>query len=116
MSELRPSFDSTLIRRGSEAATFDEIAAFARMIEERPIAILLDDLSALEFLSDTKFQIARRTLRRRFRAMEEGELDTARGYLAKLERTNPEAAHRLRLLLGESFPIREDPPRTDEQP
>lgn len=102
---LPSDFDSTLIRRGSEAATFDEIAAFARMIEERPIATLLDDLSAIEFLSDTKFQIASRTLRRRLRAMEEAELETVRAQLAALERSDPLAAERLRLLVGESFQL-----------
>lgn len=102
---LPSDFDSTLIRRGSEAATFDEIAAFARMIEERPIATLLDDLSAIEFLSDTKFQIASRTLRRRLRAMEEAELETVRAHLAALERSDPLAAERLRLLVGESFQL-----------
>jgi hypothetical protein len=103
MSEFPPGFDSTLIRRGSAASTFDEIAAFARMIEERPIATLLDDLSAIEFLSDTKFQIARRALRRRLRAMEEAELETVRAHLAGLEGSNPTAADRLRLLVGVGF-------------
>jgi hypothetical protein len=95
-----PPYDSTLIRRGSEAATFGEIAAFAQMIETRPIETLLDDLCAVEFLSDAKFQIARRTLRRRLRSMSEGELATVRTHLETLERSDPAAAERLRLLTG----------------
>ena len=75
------------------------------MIEERPIATLLDDLSAIEFLSDTKFQIASRTLRRRLRAMEERELETVRAHLAALQRSAPLAAERLRLLVGQGVEL-----------
>lgn len=95
-----PSFDSTLIRRGAEAATFSEISAFAQMIEQRPITTLLDDLAGIEFLSETKFQVARRTLQRRLKAMETPELAIVRAHLAALERSDPDAAARLRLLLG----------------
>ena len=95
-----PSFDSTLIRRGAEASTFTEISAFAQMIEERPITTLLDDLAGIEFLSETKFQVARRTLQRRLKAMEPPELALVKAHLGALERTDPGAASRLRVLLG----------------
>ncbi len=100
MDDRVPDFDSTLIRAGSEASTFGEIAAFAQMIEERPIEVLLDDLAAIEFLSESKFQIASRTLRRRMKGMSEPELRIVRARLENLERTEPAAAERLRSLIG----------------
>lgn len=101
MRERTPDeLDSTLIRAGSEAATFNEVAAFARMIDQRPIGVLLDDLARLEFLSGTKIQIARRALRRRFASLPQAELDAVRAHLGSLERSDPDAAERLRVLIG----------------
>ena len=59
--------DSTLIRRGRHSVTLTEIIAFAKMLEERPLIKLLDELPELAQLSDTKFSLAVTTLRRRFR-------------------------------------------------
>ncbi|HEY0590190.1 MAG TPA: hypothetical protein VGF40_00370 [Thermoanaerobaculia bacterium] len=100
MPDRSPDFDSTLVRAGSEASTLGEITAFTQMIEERPLAQLLDDLAALEFLSETKFRIARRTLRRRVKAMSEGERALVQTRLRVLDRTDPAVAERLRDLLG----------------
>jgi hypothetical protein len=59
--------DSTLIRRGRSSVTLTEIIAFAKLLEQRPLATLLDELPELARLSDTKFSLAISTLRRRFR-------------------------------------------------
>jgi hypothetical protein len=91
--------DSTLIRRAAEASTFNEIAAFAKMIEQRPID-LLEDLAGVEFLSGAKFEIAKRTLRRRVREMKKREIAAIRDHLTELERADPAVAGRLRALLG----------------
>jgi hypothetical protein len=93
-------FDSTLIRAGSEASTLGEITAFTQMIGERPISVLLDDLATLEFLTETKFQLARRALERRIRGMGEEERGIIRTRLRTLERADPAAAERLRDLVG----------------
>ena len=60
-------FDSTLIRRGNDAATFREMADYAHMLEERPLAKLLMELPALAHLSSAKFDLTAAVLRRRFR-------------------------------------------------
>ena len=60
--------DSTLIRRGRDAVTFTDMVTFVRTLEERPIMKLLDELPDLARLSDTKFDLAMKTLRRRFHA------------------------------------------------
>ena len=59
--------DSTLIRRGRSSVTLTEIIAFAKVLEQRPLIKLLDELPELAQLSDTKFSLAVTTLRRRFR-------------------------------------------------
>lgn len=100
MPDRPADFDSTLIRAGSGASTFGEIAAFTQMIEERPLPLLLDDLAALEFLSETKFQIARRTLRRRIRGMTTEERGVIETRLRILDRADAPAAARLRELIG----------------
>ncbi|HUP50328.1 MAG TPA: hypothetical protein VNA04_16245 [Thermoanaerobaculia bacterium] len=66
---MRPKdFDSTLIRRGRKAATFADMVAFAQSVHERPFARLLEELPQLARLSDTKFNLATRVLRRRFQS------------------------------------------------
>jgi hypothetical protein len=59
--------DSTLIRRGRKATTFADMVAFTQSVHQRPFALLLEDLPALATLSDTKFNLATKVLRRRFR-------------------------------------------------
>ena len=59
-------FDSTLIRRGRKAVTFADMVAFTQSVHERPFTQLLQDLPDLARLSDTKFNLATRVLRRRF--------------------------------------------------
>ena len=60
-------FDSTLIRRGVQAATFPEMAEFAVTVEKRPLDKLLAELPRLAQLSDMKFSLARQVIRRRAR-------------------------------------------------
>lgn len=59
-------FDSTLIRRARTAVTFTDMADFASELDTRPIIKLLDELPELARLSETKFVLATRVLRRRF--------------------------------------------------
>lgn len=65
-------FDSTLVKRGREASSFADMVAFAQSVHERPFERLLEELPQLARLSDTKFNLATRVLRRRF----ESESDT----------------------------------------
>ena len=58
-------FDSTLVRRGFQATTFTEVAAFAATVEDRPLDKLLSDLPEIAQLSDVKFSLARQVIRRR---------------------------------------------------
>jgi hypothetical protein len=59
-------FDSTLIRRGRKATTFADMVAFTQSVHQRPFELLLQELPALARLSDTKFNLATKVLRRRF--------------------------------------------------
>ena len=61
--------DSTLIRRGTQAATLSEMAEFVTTIEQRPLGRLLEDLPGLAALSETKFHLARKVIRRRLRGL-----------------------------------------------
>lgn len=65
--------ESTLIRRGTQAATFREMVEFADLLENRPLSTLLGELPGIAALSNTKFHLATQILRRRFR--KESETD-----------------------------------------
>ena len=67
MEERIDPLDSTLIRRGRSALSISEMVAFVDMLEARPLLKLLEELPELARLSDAKFQLATKTLRRRFR-------------------------------------------------
>jgi len=60
-------FDSTLIRRGRSALSMSEMVQFVETLEARPLLKLLEELPELALLSDAKFTLAMKTLRRRFR-------------------------------------------------
>lgn len=60
-------FDSTLVRRGRSATTFADMVAFTQSVHQRPFELLLQELPALAGLSDTKFNLATKVLRRRYR-------------------------------------------------
>ena len=59
--------DSTLIRRGQNAFSYSDMVTFAEAVETRPIGKLLEELPGLAQLSDTKFTLAAKVLRQRFR-------------------------------------------------
>ena len=64
---MMTSEDSTLIRRGLDAITYSDMVTFVKTLEERPVMKLLDELPDLARLSSTKFDLAMKTIRRRFR-------------------------------------------------
>jgi hypothetical protein len=61
------AFDSTLIRRGRNALSMSEMVQFVETLERRPLLKLLEELPELVRLSEAKFTLAVKTLRRRFR-------------------------------------------------
>lgn len=61
-------FDSTLVRRGRQAASFSDMVEFAKNVHERPLAKLFEELPHIARLSDTKFHLATNILRNRFRS------------------------------------------------
>ncbi len=67
MEQERLDFDSTLIRRGRSALSMSEMVAFVETLEARPLLTLLEELPELAGLSEAKFTLATKTLRRRFR-------------------------------------------------
>jgi len=69
MSAAALDLDSTLIRRGVRAATFSEMAEFARTVERRPLDKLLAELPGIAALSEMKFSLARQVIRRRSREL-----------------------------------------------
>lgn len=69
----KPSFSSTLIRRGREAVTYAEMNEFAKMTESRPFDKLLAELPALSKFSEPKFALAVGVLRRRIRKESEAD-------------------------------------------
>ena len=60
-------FDSTLIRRGRTAVRFSDMVEFAQDVHRRPLEKLLEELPQLARLSDSKFSLAAKILRQRFR-------------------------------------------------
>ena len=75
---MQPSFDSTLIRRGTSAATLSDMADFVETIQHRPLDKLLTELPALAELSTTKFSLARQAFRRRARMLERTDYEQLR--------------------------------------
>ncbi|HVE72280.1 MAG TPA: hypothetical protein VNI54_13005 [Thermoanaerobaculia bacterium] len=71
-------FDSTLVKRGVSASTFNDMADFVDSIEQRPLDKLLGELPGLAQLSQTKFSLARQAIRRRTKALERPELEQIR--------------------------------------
>ena len=67
VEERTDPLDSTLIRRGRSALSVSEMVAFVDMLEARPLIKLLEELPELARLSEAKFTLAAKTLRRRFR-------------------------------------------------
>jgi hypothetical protein len=65
--------ESTLVRRGTQATTFGQMADFADRIERRALDQLVNDLPGLARLSDMKFSLARQVIRRRARSL--GDID-----------------------------------------
>ncbi|HUP46163.1 MAG TPA: hypothetical protein VM779_11695 [Thermoanaerobaculia bacterium] len=59
--------ESTLIRRGRRATTFSDMVEFTQSVHQQPFEMVLKELPALASLSDTKFNLATKVLRRRFR-------------------------------------------------
>lgn len=59
--------DSTLIRRGQSAFSYSDMVVFAETVESRPIGKLLEELPGIAGLSETKFHLAAKVLRQRFR-------------------------------------------------
>ena len=66
---------SSLAQRGYDAITFADMAEFAEAVETRPLTKLLEDLPALAELSEAKFALAVKMLRRRF--VDEPEVNRA---------------------------------------
>jgi len=66
MEERTEPLDSTLLRRGRSALSVSEMVAFVEMLEARPLINLLEELPELARLSEAKFALATKTLRRRF--------------------------------------------------
>lgn len=78
MTDLVTDLDSTLIRRGVTASTFNDMADFVESIQQRPLDKLLTELPALAELSSTKFSLARQAFRRRARTLERPDYEQLR--------------------------------------
>ena len=95
-------FDSTLIRQGRDAVTFADMAEFAHTLESRPIATLLNELPDLARLSDPKFTLAIKILRRRFDHESEVDQQQLRTFAEEIADSVPETgtASRIRRMFA----------------
>ena len=84
-------FDSTLIRRGTQATTFGQMADFADRLERRPLDKLLTELPGLAQLSEMKFKLARQVIRRRARDLEGVDREQLRTLAMEIARSVPAA-------------------------
>lgn len=93
--------DSTLIRRGTQATTFGQMADFADRIERRPLERLLAELPGLAQLSEMKFKLARQVIRRRANALEGEDREQLRTLAMEIARSVPAAiAERIRAIFS----------------
>ena len=91
-------FDSTLVRRGRSASTFADMVEFTQSVHAREFTLLLQELPDLARLSDTKFNLATKVLRRRFQTEEgpkQAELRSLGAAIAQ-DVTSPWIAGRIR--------------------
>ena len=94
-------FDSTLVRRGKNAATFDQVSAFAKEIEGRSLDKLLSDLPGLAALSEWKFRLAAHMFRRLYRDLPAVEKEQLRIFAEDVARgESAEIAEKIRELFG----------------
>ncbi|MBI2214204.1 MAG: hypothetical protein HYU52_11210 [Acidobacteria bacterium] len=94
--------DSTLVRRGRDAETFDQVSAFAKEIEGRSLDKLLLDLPGLAALSEWKFRLASQMFGRRYRqlpAVEKAQLKIFAEEVAASQ--DAELASKIRALIAE---------------
>ena len=93
--------DSTLIRRGTQAATLSDMAEFVATIETRPLDKLLSDLPGIAQLSETKFSLAKQVLRRRLRDLDRVTRDQLRVYAFEVAQdSGDEVGDRIRGIFG----------------
>ena len=95
-------FDSTLIRRGRKAVTFADMAQFVDTLENRPIATLLNELPEIARLSEAKFVLATKILRRRFQSETPVDQQQLRAFAEEIADSIPEAgiASRIRKIFS----------------
>lgn len=67
MRPPREPFDSTIVRRGTDAARLSELAAFVADLERRPLPKLAAELPGFMRLSERKRDLVRQILRLRLR-------------------------------------------------
>ncbi|MCM2313646.1 MAG: hypothetical protein NDJ92_00650 [Thermoanaerobaculia bacterium] len=95
-------FDSTLVRHGRNAETFDQVSAFAKEIEGRSLDKLLLDLPGLAALSEWKFRLAAQMFGRRFRQLKGVEKEQLRIFAEEVAATEkPDLAAKIRALTSE---------------
>jgi len=89
---------STLIRRGQDALSFSDMVVFADTIHTRPLEKLLDELPGIAELSETKFLLAVKVLRQRFRGESSADQDQLRAIAGKIAAglSSSELADRIR--------------------
>ena len=93
-------FDSTLIRRGAQATSYGDMVVFASTVERRSLVTLLQELPGLARLSETKFSLVSRVLRRRFRGESFVDREQLRVLAAEIAESagDRDTADRIRLL------------------
>ena len=95
-------FDSTLVRRGTDAARLSEVAQFVTNLEARPFDKLAADLAGFIDLSGRKFDLVTQVVRRRLRdATQEDRRSFRRRAVDNAAKTDADRAKRIGHLLDD---------------
>jgi hypothetical protein len=95
MSEREPS--SSVVIRGMDATTFEQMEAFVDDLQQRPLERLLKDLPRLARLSSTKFALVSYVIKRKFDSAPTQEREAMRASIQTSAAAEPDEGTRERL-------------------
>jgi hypothetical protein len=88
---------SSVVIRGLDATTFEQMEDFVDDLQQRPLDRLLRDLPRLARLSSTKFALVSYVMKRKFEGADATERERIRDQVTSVTSTEPEPDPRERL-------------------